>query len=503
MEESTSTVGSAAVSEQLSPAAALVRPRRLAINFLYLSGGELAAKLLTFASFSYLARILGPSGYGIVEFTLAVMVFFSLPIDWGLSWYGAREIAREPGRATRLLHDVTGLRVYLTLLSMLGLGIFILLLNKGSELKALLALYGLSLLAGPFLTQWFFQAHDQMYWVGIASIVRQTGFAGLIFLACRRGTSLVYIGGFECVSVTIVAVYCLYVVRYKMRFDWPWPDLRLTRLLGHLREAAPIGLNELAWASMWYFCTVLLGFLFTDFSLGWFGASHRVLMALHTFVYLYFFNLLPSMSRCVLLPKEKLLELMDRSVRFAAWTGLFAAGLLTAVAPQLLTAVYGPSFKGASHSFVILVWMLPVAMLSGHHRYILIAYSCQKRLLYCTSLSAAAAVVLGFALVPLYNGPGAAWAVLIANIINFALVYVSVRQLIVEVPVHRQLTMPLSALALSMVFYFAFAKWNVWIAAAGGLVCYIVGLACSDGRQLAGFLQTIFRKSGTITEAKI
>ena len=194
---------------------------------------------------------------------------------------------------------------------------------------------------------------------------------------------------------------------------------------------------------------------------------------------------------------------MDRSVRFAAWTGLFAAGLLTAVAPQLLAVIYGPSFKGASHSFVILVWMLPVAMLSGHHRYILIAYSCQKRLLYCTSLSAAAAVVLSFALVPLYKGPGAAWAVLIANIINFALVYVSVRQLVVEVPIHRQITMPLSALALAIVFYLAFAKWNVWIASVGGVLCYFVGLACSDGRQLAGFLQTIFRKSGTMTEAKI
>lgn len=69
-------------------------PLRLAANFLFLSAGEFGAKLLAFASFTYLARTLGPVSYGAIEFTLAVMVFFSLPADLGLGAYGAREIAR-------------------------------------------------------------------------------------------------------------------------------------------------------------------------------------------------------------------------------------------------------------------------------------------------------------------------------------------------------------------------------------------------------------------------
>ena len=38
-------------------------------------------------------------------------------------------------------------------------------------------------------------------------------------------------------------------------------------------------------------------------------------MALHTFVWLYFFNLLPSISRCVGQPREYLQGLMSRSIR--------------------------------------------------------------------------------------------------------------------------------------------------------------------------------------------
>ena len=464
--------------------------RELAVNFFFLSGGELTAKLLTFASFSYLAHTLGPRNYGFIEFVLAVMVFFSLPADLGLGSYGAREIARDPASAPRLLRVVTGLRMSLALCSMLALGVFILLLDKSVELKWLLTLYGLSLLGGPFLLQWFFQAHDRMHWVGIASIVRQAGFSILVFLVFRKGSSLIYIGIIECVSVAVVAIYCVYVVR-RMGFGWPWPDLRFKSLGSHLAEAAPIGLTEVAWAFMWYFCTVLLGLIFSDRTLGWFGASHRLLMALHTFVWLYFFNLLPSISRCALRPQRHLLDLMDGSIRFIAWAGLFGAALLTVLAPDILGLVYGRNFRGASGSFSILVWMLPIAMLSGHHRYVLIAYNRQKTLLYCSIASAVAAVLLGLALVPLYGGIGAAWALLIANFANFVLVYGAVQRLIVEIPVIHPIAVPAAALAASVVCYMALTQFNARLALAAAISIYLLILASSDGRRLATFVRMI------------
>ncbi|MEP6716784.1 MAG: polysaccharide biosynthesis C-terminal domain-containing protein, partial [Terriglobia bacterium] len=277
-------------------------------------------------------------------------------------------------------------------------------------------------------------------------------------------------------------------------YAWPRPDMRLIHLAGHVRNALPIGLSELAWAFMWYFCTVLLGFFKADKSLGWFGASHRALMALNTFVWLYFFNLLPSISRCVDLPHRYLLELMDGSIRFAAWSGLLAATLLTVLAPDLLGLIYGPAFRSAADSFTILVWMLPIAMLSGHHRYILVGYNRQRWLFYCTAISAAAAVVLGFALEPSYGGPGAAWALVAANALNFILVYVAVAKLVVPVTLTQQLKAPVVTLAVAFLAGFVLFKWNFWVALAAGIAIYAAGLAVSDGRQLSSFFAVIFRK---------
>ena len=477
-----------------------VEPRLLAVNFLFLSVGEFGAKLLTFASFTYLARTLGPVSYGAIEFTLAVMVFFTLPTDLGLGMYGAREIARNPSAASRLLREITGLRLFLSLCSMLLLGVFILLVHKSPEQKALLGLYGLSLLGTPYMLQWFFQAHDQMHWVGAASIVRQAGLAILVFTVCRAGSPLIYIGLIECASVLSTVAFCIYVVTSQMRYLWPVPRLGIAGLLGHVRDASPIGLSELAWAFMWYFCTILLGFLSPDQSLGWFGASHRTVMAMHTFVWLYFFNLLPSISRCAGLPRAHLLQLMDHSLRLMAWAGLFAASLLTLLAPQVLTLIFGPSFHDGWRSFAVLVWVLPVAMLSGHHRYTLIAYNHQKWLLVCTSIAATVAVLLAFALIPLYKGLGAAWTLLIANVVNFIFVYYAVRKLVVEVPVHRQLFAPLTALLLASLCWFGLAPSNPRVAVLVAAAVYVGVFVRSDGARLILFLRSVVREKA-VSEA--
>src|SRR5207247_6062214 len=102
--------------------------------------------------------------------------------------------------ASRLLHEITGLRVVLAVCSLAALGIFLLFLNKSADQRLLLALYGLSLLGYPFMLHWYFQGHDRMQFVALASVVRQAAFALPVFLLCHPGAPLTYIGAIECFS---------------------------------------------------------------------------------------------------------------------------------------------------------------------------------------------------------------------------------------------------------------------------------------------------------------
>ena len=469
--------------------------RRLAANYLYLAAGECAAKLLTFIAFSYLARTLGPERYGNLEFTLALMVFFTLPADLGLGSYGAREIAKNKSRAASLLREITGVRLLLVLCSMAALGVLILVIHKSVQIKLLLSVYGFSLLATPALLQWFFQGHDRMRWIAAASITRQAVFVGTLLVLFRSYHPLYYVGLAECASVTAVALLCLFIARRQFGVNRIYPSFRLAGLAAHLRQAIPIGLAELTWAFTWYSATVLLGFLVAGKSLGWFGASHRALVALHTFIWLYFFNLLPSISRCVSQPRERLLELIDHSLRLAAWGGGLLTFGLTILSHDLLVLVYGRSFEGAAGIFSVLLWMLPITMIAGHYRYILIAYNQQDRLFQCSLAAACTAIALGFLFTIRWGALGAAWALVIANLTSLALLYLCVRRYIVRIDFHRQLLKPLAAVAICLTVDLGLGSPNRWVGAAAVAVVY---LALFVFWERAGISFVLARSEGTI-----
>jgi O-antigen/teichoic acid export membrane protein len=104
--------------------------RRLGVNYALLSGGELVSKVLAAAAFAYLARVLGPQGYGQLEFTLAIVVLFTLLLDSGLSPFGARELARDERAASRLLPTILLLRGALSVVACAAVALLAVLLDR-------------------------------------------------------------------------------------------------------------------------------------------------------------------------------------------------------------------------------------------------------------------------------------------------------------------------------------------------------------------------------------
>ncbi len=72
-----------------------IKPRKLAANFVVLSGGEAISKIFTFIAFTYLARVFGPDTFGDIEFALAIALFLNIVVEGGLRLLGAREIAKN------------------------------------------------------------------------------------------------------------------------------------------------------------------------------------------------------------------------------------------------------------------------------------------------------------------------------------------------------------------------------------------------------------------------
>ncbi len=78
--------------------------------------------------------------------------------------------------------------------------------------------------------------------------------------------------------------------------------IEIPRLWSVWKMAVPIGASEIVWAFKVYFATLVLGLFIGGTQLGWFTAAHRIVIALHAFIWLYFYNLFPSLARASKLP---------------------------------------------------------------------------------------------------------------------------------------------------------------------------------------------------------
>jgi O-antigen/teichoic acid export membrane protein len=385
---------------------------KLTKNFLSLAGAEVISKLATFAAFAYLARLMGPDGFGQIEFAGAVLLCASLIVDQGFSSYGAREIARDPQNTTALVAQIVLARFILATgayAAMLAMAVWLI---SSPVVSLLLMIYGSSLLVMPLLLQWVFQGHDQMQAVAVVQVIRQTAFVAIVFAFVRVAPHIHLVAVAEVVAVCMAAAYCVWV--HKRRFGSVFQGhLRFSTRL--FREGGTIGLSQVFWMVKIYGATLVLGAIASAQELGFFSGAMRILIALHTFVWLYYFNLLPSLSRAWQQGGEAFNSFIDKSVHGMAWLAAAVSVVWALFAPPVMTGVYGPAFEPAG---VILQWLAGVCVvagLSGHYRFGLIAAGRQTAEMMTALLGALTAlcgIPIGYAMA----GPkGAAIALFIAE----------------------------------------------------------------------------------------
>jgi O-antigen/teichoic acid export membrane protein len=472
-------------SHSKSATHAIASPSRLIQGMLLLGGGEMAAKIFCFLAFTRIGRLLGPERYGSLEFVMAFIVFFTLPADCGLGSYGAREIAKRRYPGPRLLAGIATLRSLLALASYVALAATTPWVPAGA--RTLVCIYGLGFLLMPLQLQWLFQGHGKMQWVAAASVVRYGVFAGLVFLLVRDDSTLISIGIFECIALIASSAMCVWVARADLKDTLAELPPRLADLKTHLGRSWPIGMSQVSWVALWYFATVFLGFWVVDASLGQFGAAHRIVMALHTFVWMYFYNLLPTICRTAVATGKDLRALLGPSLALTAWAGGLAALLVTLLSSDIIAIAYGEPYRPAGRLLSILIWAVPVALLSGHYRYALVACDHERLEFRCNAIAAVVAIVLGIVLIPFYGATAAAVALVASAAVVLALAYAATSEAGVLMP-SISLTYPAwAALLVSGLVARGLSDFGNWLAAAGAGAVYVTLLSLYEFRRLVGW----------------
>ncbi len=360
-------------------------------NFGILAAAETVSKVITFAAFAYLARLLGPAGFGTIEWVAAVIMCVSLVIDQGFSSYGAREIARNPADTSRLLSEIVTARSLLSAFCIIILILFLTTFSAQPVIRNLLLVYGLSLVGLPFLFQWVFQGHDMMRYAAAIQVIRQSVFATVVFLFVRVSGDLIIVGAAESAGVAAAALFGIWSIRRVFGgLDLPRPHLS-ARLF---REGVPIGISQMFWVTKMFGATMILGLVATSEDTGYFAGAMRILIAVHTFVWLYYFNLLPTLSRSWVKGFAEMSAIISRSLKLVVPASLAVAIVWVAGASFTMTFVYGSQFSAGGPALQIMAGICVFAAVSGHFRFGLIAAGRQNAEMLTAGFGAIAALIL-------------------------------------------------------------------------------------------------------------
>ncbi len=463
--------------------------RKLAANFSFLVLGEAISKVFTFIAFAFLARTFGPKEFGYLEFVLAVIMFATLLTDFGANPLGSREVAKAREKLDKIITSIVSMRVIFFISTYCLLFVFAMIfLRDKPQLKNLLLLYGLSLFFIPLFLQFVFQGLEKMKWVAIASVIRQMVFALGVFVFVTVVREIWVVAFIEIAAVGSLALYCVYMLISHIKVT----DFKIdtTMLWSTFKEALPIGLSDITWAFMWYFATILLGLLTNGNEVGWFSAAHRPVMTMHTFVWLYFCNLLPTISRSANEAKEVLDNLMRYSMTIMAWGTIFLGTVGLTMAEPLMVLVFGDQFRESAAVMKILIWMIPLSSLGCHYRYTLIGYGYQKFEFMAHAIAAVVSVLMGFILIPMFAQIGAAFSLITAVTIYCLFVYFFVKIKIRHIPFLPHVIKPLLGSVCMAGIFIIVNNYKFWLAASAGIACYILSMI---------LLQPEVRKIGTMS----
>lgn len=394
-------------------------------NFVSLVGAEAFTKIITFGAFAYLARICGPAGFGYIEWSAAILMCASLIVDQGFSSYGAREIAKNPDETKRLVAEIVSARFLLAAASFTAIVVFAFTFVREESVLKLVLAYGLSLWTLPLLLQWVFQGHDRMKLVAIAQILRQTVFVAVVITMVRRADDLVFVGFAEVGGVTVAAAFTVWMYRKFFGGKILVRPVLSRRLFF---EGAPIGMSQAFWVVRMFGATLILGLVATADDTGYFAGAMRIFIALHTFVWLYYFNILPSLSRAWIDGQEQFTALIQRSLRIVIFACIGVGVVWVLAAPWMMATAYGASFSAGGGALQWLAGAWISAAISGHYRFGLIAAGQQKKEMLTSAFGAAIVAVL-IPLGYLRSGPtGAAAGVFVAEFVVLASTWMIARR---------------------------------------------------------------------------
>ena len=410
--------------------------KRFAVNVASLFSVQIANFLLPLLTVPYVVRIIGPEKLGLLNFSQAYVMYFSLLINYGFDMAAVRAIAANRADKEGTNRIFSQVMAGKTLLWVLSTVIFITISLSNPEFRQHLSLHVCTYLVciGTVLSPfWIYQAMEDLGRVAIFNLAVKLIFSLSVLLLIRKADDYFYQNLAISVSQILVSIAALYVAmrRFGIVFTWPTgPELR-TRF----REDRTLFFSSVMITIYASSNVLILGLLSLPYNVGIYAAGTRLESMAETFVGLALNQaFFPIVAQAFGQGREQGINIV-RNTFFPLFIlmSLVSAGLWV-VAPFFITVLYGAQFHEAV-TILRVVALLPLAIgmsnLLGIHT--MLNLRMDRAFFTVTAVGSVVGLVLNVLLIRRFAHIGAAYALVITEVYITLAMYVYLRWKGIEV----------------------------------------------------------------------
>ncbi len=380
-------------------------------------------------TFPYVSRMLGVENLGKVNFTIAVISYFSLLAGLGTRNYAIREggiVRNDTARRTIFFNEIYSINMAATVLSYLLLACSLFAFPVLRSYTGLLLIYSIVIIGRTFGVDWMCSVYEDYRYITIRTLLIQV--LSLIFVFCfihEQKDYYIYTWIMMFQATAEGVLNHLYFAR-KHKFQLTW-KMNLKR---HLRPVMTLFATEVATTIYVSSDAVLIGLLVGDYYNGLYSVSTRIYDVVKLALLAVFQVSIPRLSKYFdsedLHRFDDTIEEMCKTMMLAMFPAI--TGMILC-AKEIVLLIGGTAYIDATLSLQILaISVLFSVSALFFAQCILVPKKLEKIMLRTALISAILNILLNLVLIPTGKQDAAAVTTVVSEILNFIVFYFYARK---------------------------------------------------------------------------
>ena len=357
-------------------------------NIIYLFSLEFFVRLIGFAATTYLARVLGTSGYGLINLGLAILGYALLFGNSGLTLLGTRKVAANSGNYGNLVSELLSTRFFLSVIILVISYLLVWFFITSAETKNIVFIYMLYLIPFAFLLEWFFQGIQKMGAITIGRIIGMASYLLflIIFVKSEKDTLMTAVGwviGGVVNSIILWIIFKKTGNKAKIKFS-------NFNFIPVIKESISLSLASIIAGLAVSFPVIYLGIVTTNSNIGIYSAAFKIIILFLTFDRVFNALFFPKIINCISNYPEKLEEIFNSILKIIVAFSL-SVGLIEIVGGKfIITLVFGKLFTDSIIIFQLLTGYFTFTLINSVFSFTIIGMN--KENIYTIALSVGAVI---------------------------------------------------------------------------------------------------------------